>query len=375
MARLPGSGGGRSLLLLSHTDTVVADPAEWQVGPWSGEVRDGELWGRGALDMKSQVAVEAVTLASLAREAFQPAGDLVFAACADEEVGDGFGLPWLCEHHPDAVRTDYALNEGAGERMDLFGRSFYLCSSAEKMSSPFRLVVRGRAGHASVPGIADNALVKAAPLIERLADYDPDLQLGPETKAMIQAVAGQPLNAYQALELARETDPAAAELLEPLLSLTLSPTMISASQRRNVIPHVCEVEVDCRLLPGQTQAEVEPVLRGVLGEGDFEFEWVEARGGTRSELGTPLWDAIEGFVAKVDPEATLLPVCVAGFTDSHWLREAFGTVAYGFFPLRAMDPQLASRLIHSADERIAVDDLELAVECFRHAAVEVTGGS
>jgi acetylornithine deacetylase/succinyl-diaminopimelate desuccinylase-like protein len=374
VARLPGSGGGRSLLLLSHTDTVVADPAEWQVGPWSGEVRDGELWGRGALDMKSQVAVEAVVLASLAREGFQPAGDLVFAACADEEVGDGFGLPWLCEHHPDAVRTDYALNEGAGERMDLFGRSFYLCSSAEKMSSPFRLVVRGRAGHASVPGIADNALVKAAPLIERLADYDPDLQLGPETKAMIQAVAGQPLNAYQALELARETDPAAAELLEPLLSLTLSPTVISASQRRNVIPHVCEVEVDCRLLPGQTQAEVEPVLRDVLGEGDFELEWVEARGGTRSELGTPLWDAIEGFVAKVDPEATLLPVCVAGFTDSHWLREAFGTVAYGFFPLRAMDPQLASRLIHSADERIAVDDLELAVECFRHAAVEVTGG-
>ncbi len=354
---------------------MVADPAEWQVGPWSGEVRDGELWGRGALDMKGQVAAEAVALASLVREGFQPAGDLVFAACADEEVGDGFGLPWLCEHHPDAVRTDYALNEGAGERMDLFGRPFYLCSSAEKMSSPFRLLVRGRAGHASVPGIADNALVKAAPLIERLAEYDPDLRLGPETEAMILAVAGKPLNAYQALELARETDPAAAELLEPLLALTLSPTMISASQRRNVIPHVCEVEVDCRLLPGQTQADVEPVLREVLGEGDFELEWIEARGGTRSELGTPLWDAIEGFVAKVDPDATVLPVSVAGFTDSHWLREAFGTVAYGFFPMRTMEPQVASRLIHSADERIAVDDLELAVECFRHTAVEVTGGS
>ena len=375
VARLPGSGDGRSLLLLSHTDTVVADPGEWQVDPWSGEVRDGELWGRGALDMKGQVAVEAVALASLAREGFEPAGDLVFAACADEEVGDGFGLPWLCEQHPDAVRTDFALNEGAGERMNLFGRPFYLCSSAEKMSSPFRLLVRGRAGHASVPGIADNALVKAAPLIERLAAYDPELRLGPETQAMIQAVAGQPLDANQALELARETDPAAAELLEPLLSFTVSPTVVSASERRNVIPHLCEVEVDCRLLPGQTQAEVEPVLREVLGDGDYDFEWVESRGGTRSELDTPLWDAIEGFVAKVDPEATVLPVCVAGFTDSHWLREAFGTVAYGFFPTRAMDPQVASRLIHSADERVAVDDLGLAVECFRHAAVEVTGGS
>jgi acetylornithine deacetylase/succinyl-diaminopimelate desuccinylase-like protein len=374
VARLPGSGEGPSLLLLSHTDTVVADPAEWQVDPWSGELRDGELWGRGALDMKGHVAANAVAIASLAREGFRPAGDLVFAACADEEVGDGFGLPWLCEQHPDAVRTDYALNEGAGERMELFGRSFYLCSSAEKMSSPFRLRVHGRAGHASVPGIADNALVKAAPLIERLAAYRPEPQLGPETDAMIQAVAGQPLGAAEALELAREADGAVAELLEPLLSLTLSPTIVSASERRNVIPHLCEVIVDCRLLPGQTQAEVEPVLRGVLGEGDYDFEWIEGRGGTRSPLGGPLWDAIESFLAQVEPEATLLPVSVAGFTDSHWLRDAFGTVAYGFFPARAMDSQLAARLIHSADERIAVDDLELAVQCFRHAAVEVTGG-
>jgi acetylornithine deacetylase/succinyl-diaminopimelate desuccinylase-like protein len=374
VARLPGSGGGPSLLLLSHTDTVVADAAEWQVDPWSGELRDGEIWGRGALDMKGQVAASAVAIASLARERFRPAGDLVFAACADEEVGQGFGLPWLCEQHPDAVRTDYALNEGAGERMELFGRPFYLCSSAEKMSSPFRLRVHGRAGHASVPGIADNALVKAAPLIERLAAYRPELQLGPETDAMIQAVAGRPLEAAEALELAREADEAAAELLEPLLSLTLSPTMISASERRNVIPHVCEVVVDCRLLPGQTQAEVEPVLREVLGDGDYDFEWIEGRGGTRSPLGGPLWDAVESFVAQIEPQASVLPVPVAGFTDSHWLRDAFGTVAYGFFPTKAMDPQIAARLIHSADERIAVDDLELAVQCFRHAAVEVAGG-
>ncbi len=373
VARLPGRGDGKSLLLLSHTDTVGADAAEWEVDPWSGEVRGSELSGRGALDMKGQVAAEAVAIASLAREGFEPAGDLVFAACADEEVGHGVGLEWLCEHHPEAIRTDYALNEGAGERMELFGRAFYLCSSAEKMSSPFRLLVHGRAGHASVPGIADNALVKAAPLIERLASYRPELRLGPETTAMIKAVAGRELEPAEALELARETDPAAAELLEPLLSLTLSPTMISASDTRNVIPYLCEVIVDCRLLPGQTQDEVEPVLKQVLGEGDYDFEWLEGRGGTRSELGSPLWSAVESFVAGVEPEATVLPVCVAGFTDSHWLRDAFGTVAYGFFPTKTMDPQLAARLIHSANERIELDDLELAVDCFRHVAVEVTG--
>jgi acetylornithine deacetylase/succinyl-diaminopimelate desuccinylase-like protein len=375
VARLPGRGDGPSMMLLSHTDTVVADAGEWQLDPWSGEIRDGEIWGRGALDMKGQVAASAVAIATLAREGFQPEGDLVFVAVADEEVGEGFGLPWLCEAHPDAVRVDYAVNEGAGERLELLGRPFYICSSAEKMSSPFRLRVNGRAGHASVPGIADNALVKAAPLIERLAAYEPELQLGPETSALIEAVAGRPLDAAEALELAREVDPLAAELLEPLLSLTLSPTMISASQRRNVIPHLCEVVVDCRLLAGQTQAEVEPQLREVLGDGDYELEWLEGHGGTRSPLDTPLWDALERFVAEIDPEAAVLPVCVAGFTDSHWLREAFGTVAYGFFPMRTMDPQVASRLVHSADERIAVDDLELAVRCFRQVAVEVTGAS
>jgi acetylornithine deacetylase/succinyl-diaminopimelate desuccinylase-like protein len=210
-------------------------------------------------------------------------------------------------------------------------------------------------------------------LIERLAAYRPELQLGPETSALVEAVAGRPLEPAEALELASEVDPAAAELLEPLLSLTLSPTMISASQQRNVIPHVCDVVVDCRLLPGQTQAEVEPLLREALGAGEYDFEWIEGRGGTRSPLDTPLWEAVESFVAEVDPEASVVPICVAGFTDSHWLREAFGTVAYGFFPMRTMDPQLAARLIHSADERIAVDDLELAVRCFRHAAVQVTG--
>ena len=375
VARLAGNGGGPSLMLLSHTDTVVADASEWQADPWSGELRDGEIWGRGALDMKGQVAASAVAMATLGREGFRPAGDLVFVAAADEEVGEGFGLPWLCENHPDAVRVDYALNEGAGERIELLGRPYYICSSAEKMSSPFRLRVNGRAGHASMPGIADNALVKAAPLLERLVAYEPELHLGPETSAVIEAVAGRPLEPAEALELAREVDPLAAELLEPLLSLTLSPTMISASQRRNVIPHLCEVVVDCRLLPGQTQDEVEPLLRAVLGDGDYELEWIEARGGTRSPLDTPLWGAVESFVAEIEPEAAVLPVSVAGFTDSHWLREAFGTVAYGFCPMRAMDPQLAARLIHSADERIAVDDLELAVQCFRHVAVEVTGAS
>jgi acetylornithine deacetylase/succinyl-diaminopimelate desuccinylase-like protein len=369
VARIPGSGNGPRLALLSHTDTVLADPAEWQVDPWSGELRDGEIWGRGALDMKGQVAASAVAMASLAREGFRPAGDLIFVAAADEEVGVDIGLSWLCKEHPDAVRAEYSLNEGAGDRVVIGGRPLYLGSTAEKMSSPFSLRVRGRSGHASMPGIADNALVKAARMIQQLGEYTPEPRLEPEVSALFEAVVGAPPeSAAQVLEAARAVDPLAAELVEPLLGMTLSPTMIGASQKRNVIPALCEVTVDCRLLPGQTQDEAEEIVRSLLADEDYELEWVEGYGGTRSSMEGPLWDAIESWVADTEPGAAVAPICLAGFTDSHWMRDAFGTVAYGFFPLRYMDPQVATRLVHSADERARVDDLELGVEFLRYAA-------
>jgi acetylornithine deacetylase/succinyl-diaminopimelate desuccinylase-like protein len=369
VARIPGRGDGPTLLFLSHTDVVLADAAEWNADPFGGELRDGEVWGRGALDMKGQVAASAVALASLAREGFEPAGDLVFAATADEEVGEGFGAQWLCETHPDAVRCDYLINEGSGERFELGGKPFYMCSVAEKMSAPFRLRVRGRSGHASMPGIADNALVKAAPLITALGEYVPEQSLTPEVEALLEAVTGaRPASPHEALERAREIGEFFAEMVEPLLSMTLSPTMAEASRKRNVIPAVCDVVVDSRLLPERTPDEQQAIVRAVLGEGDYELESLEAHGGTRSPIETPLWDAVAGWIEEVEPEAKPAPICVAGFTDSHWFREAFGTVAYGFFPSRAMSAEVAARLIHSADERVPVEDLELGVSFLRHAA-------
>lgn len=373
VARLRGRGDGPRLLLLSHSDTVLADAAEWSVDPWSGELRDGQIWGRGALDMKNQVAAAAVTIASLAREGFEPSGDLVFAATADEEVGEDpdFGLSWLCREHPETVRVDYAVNEGGGDRVEVGGKIFYLCAAAEKMSSPFRLRVHGRSGHASLPSIADNALVKAAALIERLAEFGPPPTLGPETAGFLAALLGEVPDASAALAAARAVDPAAATMLEPLLAMTVAPTMISASDKRNVIPALCEVTVDCRLLPGQTQPEAERELREWLGEGEYEIEWRVGQGGTRSLVETPLWSAVEEFVGEVEPEARVVPICTAGFTDSHWLRASFGTVAYGFFPMKRMSAALAARLVHSADERIEVDDLELGLDFLRRVALRI----
>ena len=189
---------------------MLADPAEWQVDPWSGELRDGEIWGRGALDMKGQVAANAVAMASLAREGFEPAGDLIFVAAADEEVGDGFGLPWLCSEHPDAVRAEYSLNEGAGDRVELGDRVLYLCSTAEKMSSPFRasrprperacLDARDRRQRAREGGAADRAARRvlarsAARARDRGASSRPSPGPSPAAEALERRPAVDPLAA------------------------------------------------------------------------------------------------------------------------------------------------------------------------------------
>jgi acetylornithine deacetylase/succinyl-diaminopimelate desuccinylase-like protein len=371
VARIPGTGDGPRLALLSHTDTVLADASEWDRDPWSGDVHDGEIWGRGALDMKGEVAANAVAIASLARDGFEPRGDLVFVAAADEEVNDGFGLSWLCEHHPDAVRAEYALNEGGGERVDLGGRPFYLVSTAEKMSAPFVIRTRGRSGHASVPGIADNALLKAARLVERIGTYRPELTHTPETEAFFRAVTGEVPPVDEAGQRAEELHAMFGRFLEAVMGPTYAPTIIEASSKRNVIPNVCEVTVDSRLLPGQTPADSEKLVREVLGDAEYELDWIEAAGGTRSPVESPLWDAIESWVEANDPGAGVAPMCLAGFTDSHWMREAFGTVAYGFFPMRSMEPEVAALLVHSANERIPVDDLELGVDFYRAAAAAV----
>jgi acetylornithine deacetylase/succinyl-diaminopimelate desuccinylase-like protein len=373
VARIPGRAGGPRLLLMSHTDTVLANPAEWSVDPWSGEIRDGHLWGRGALDMKGQVAASAVAIASLAREGFEPAGDLIFVAAADEEVGEGeqFGMPWLVEAHPEAVEAEYSVNEGAGDRIEIAGTPYYFCSTAEKMSAPFTIEVRGRSGHGSMPGIADNALVKAAPLIERLGEFHAQPEVSPEVEVLLQTILGTVPPIGQVIELARELHPGVSEMVEPLLSMTVSPTMIRASDKRNVIPGTCEITVDCRLLPGQTPQDAEPLIRATLGDGEYELTWGVPYGGTRSALKTPLWDAVSSWVEASEPGAKAVPICVAGFTDSHWVRHKFGTVAYGFFPMRTMDAELAARLIHSADERIALEDLDLGLDFLRHAAVAI----
>ena len=247
-------------------------------------------------------------------------------------------------------------------------------STAEKMSSPFMLRVHGRSGHASMPGIADNALVEGGAARRAARGVLGRAAADPRGRRLPARTARRRAAAPEALDAARAIAPLAGELIEPLLGMTCAPTMAHASDKRNVIPALCEITVDMRLLPGQTPEEAEATIRAFLGAGDYELVNIERAGrhaladrrrrsGTRSQ----------SFVEAEEPGAVAAPICVAGFTDSHWLRQAFGTVAYGFFPSRAMDSETAARLIHSADERVPVEDLELGVRWLRHAAQSVCG--
>src|SRR3954454_13905767 len=229
VARLRGEQDGPRLVLLSHGDSVLADPDDWQHDPWSGEIADGELWGRGAQDMKNHTAAEVRAAVSLAREGWRPArGELMVVTTVDEETGGGEGAVWLCENHPDKVRCDYVINEGAGTVIPFDGRPVYGVCVAEKGVFRFTLTTRGAAGHASMPGVGDNALLKMAPLLQRLAESRPGLDVTDAPRSMFAALElgdGDPDAALAAL---RERDPTLAGFVEPMLAVTMAPTVISA---------------------------------------------------------------------------------------------------------------------------------------------------
>jgi acetylornithine deacetylase/succinyl-diaminopimelate desuccinylase-like protein len=383
VARLRGRADGPTLCLLSHVDTVLAHPEEWRHDPWSGEVVDGELWGRGAIDMKSQTAAEVVAATSLTREGWRPAaGDLLIGVMVDEEVGGTDGAIWLTEHHPDAVRCDELINEGAGSVIPVDGAPVYGVCVAEKGVFRFTVATEGTAGHASMPAISDNALLKMAPVLDAMrggrAGFDvtdgPRLLLDGLGIALDDSADG----ARAALETLRERDPRLATLVEPMLGVTLAPTRISASEKINVIPSRAELKVDCRTPPGMGRDGVATRIRDVLdgaGVQGWSVSFDEEVVGNASPADTPLMDAIRDWMAREVPEATVVPYMLPAFTDSRTFRDAFpDCVAYGFFPHRHMTVYETSALLHAKDERIDVRDLGFATRFFRDIVQERLGG-
>jgi acetylornithine deacetylase/succinyl-diaminopimelate desuccinylase-like protein len=364
VARVRGTGGGPSLLLLSHLDTVDADSGGWSTDPWGGEVRDGSVWGRGALDLKGQAAAQAVAVASLLREGAEIRGDVILAATADEECGSVRGVQWLQETHPAALRADYALTHGAGDRVQLDDRTVYFCATAERAHASLAVTLEVPA---ALPMLVDNAnvIVEASRFVTEVAGQHVAGSLIEEAAAAIRALTGgEPAPAGLAAAAAA-IHPALATLFRPLAGATLVPTRLESSPAAGRLS-TCAIDFDCWLLPGQDQCEVEQLVVDAAGGAIRRLEWTPIRGGSRSPTATGLWRAIETFVRQVDPGALLLPLCDAGMTDSHWLRRHCDTVAYGFFPMRDMTTAEAARCVHGPDERMPIRDLALQVDFYRH---------
>lgn len=374
VARLRGEQEGPVLALLGHVDTVLAKPEEWEHDPWSGDVADGFLWGRGALDMKGQVAAEIAAATSLARSGWRPRrGDLLVISVVDEETGGRLGAQWLTENHPDKVRCDYLLNEGGGEVFEYRGRRRYGVCTAEKGVFRFTICTDGVAGHASQPKMGDNALLKLAPLLERLATRQPAYELTEAPAAFLRGIGEDTSQPEAAIARMAQADPRMIPLFEPMFGVTFTPTKVSASEKINVIPSEARLSVDCRVPPGLGEESVRRAIEEVLGPEDgFRIVWDTRVEGNGSPVGSRLREAINGWIANQDPGAATVPLILPGFTDSRHFRAAFpDCVAYGFFPQLHQTRFETAPLVHSADERIDVRDLGFAATFYRDVAVEL----
>ncbi len=371
-----GAPPGPTLCYLGHVDTVLADAGEWTHDPWSGDLADGYVWGRGALDMKSQVAAECAAAIALARSGWRPArGELLIAAVVDEETGGELGAKWLTETHPDRVRCDLLVNEGGGAFFEYGGRRCYGVCCAEKGVFRFTITTSGVAGHASMPAMGENALLKMAPLLERFAARRPGYRLTDEPLAFLAGIGEDAADPAASIARLRAHDERLAVFFEPMLGVTFTPTKISASEKVNVIPSRAELKVDCRVPPGLGEREVREDVAAVLGPEDgWRLEFTERVVGNSSPVAGELMDAIAGWVAEHDPGAVSVPVVLPGFTDSRHFRLAFPEcVAYGFFPHRHQSLVDSAPLVHGADERIDERDLGFATRMFEDLARRLLG--
>ncbi len=287
-------------------------------------------------------------------------------------------MDWLCAERPDLIRCDFLLNEGAGAVIPFGEDRVYGVCVAEKGVFRFTLRTDGVAGHASIPKIGDNALLKMAPLLQAMRERQPAFDLTEGPRAMLEglglAVNGEAGGAESALDALRARDRSLAFLVEPMLGVTLAPTRIRASDKINVIPSSAELEVDCRVPPGLGREEALRRIHEVLGGEGYRLDFLEEVVGNASPVASPLMDVIAGWIGEHDPGARVVPTILPGFTDSRAFRETFPeVVAYGFFPMRHMTLYDSAPLVHAADERIDVRDLGFAAAFFRDTARALLG--
>ena len=383
VARIEGfDSSAPSLCLMGHTDVVPVNPDGWSRDPFAGDLVDGEVWGRGAVDMLNLTAAQAVVMRTLADTGFRPRGDLIFFAVADEESGSVHGARWMADNEADAIRADYVLTENGGLHSGTEVVPVISVNVAEKGASWRRLTVRGTPGHGSMPYRSDNALVKAAAVVQRLAEYRPQPRFHELWRAQVESM-DLPDDARDQLLDEDRVDGFLADVphvgtaghLHACTHTTFSPNVGDGPGKTNVIPDRVSIDVDIRTMPGDHTEEVAAHLREALGDlaDHVETEVIMDDSASSSRIDTPLWDALERAVTKPFPSARLNPQFIVGFTDARVYRE-MGAVAYG---AGLLSPSISggefSRRFHGHDERIDVESLRLTTGMYLDVCKDMLG--
>jgi len=388
VARIEGSDpDAPTLCIMGHTDVVPVSPDGWSRDPFGGEVvTDGdgtsEVWGRGAVDMLNQTSSMAVAFKQLASDGWTPRGTLVYFGVADEEAGGLYGADWMIKHHWDAIASDYVLTElGGWSTVGHDGVRRVTVNVGEKGIAWSRVRVRGTPGHGSMPFGTDNALVKAAEVVRRLAEYRPTSHISDVWRAQVDAMdlseelrAGlvDPDRLWDTFE---QLPAGVAKLCHASTHTTFSPNVVSGGVKTNVIPDLVDIEVDIRTIPGSTDEDVAEHLREALGELHDHVEVSRLQLGTPTESprGNALWDTLASRTQAAFPGAELVPGIIVGGTDARFFRDQ-GAVAYGagLFSEQTTFAQFASRF-HGHDERVDVESLGLSTEFWHGVAKELLG--
>jgi acetylornithine deacetylase/succinyl-diaminopimelate desuccinylase-like protein len=381
IARIEGTDPeAASVLWLAHTDVVPVNEKNWSRDPFGGEVVDGELWGRGAIDMLNMTASMAVAFRRLADSGFRPRGTLVYAAVADEEAGGTYGARHLAAQERDAIGADYVITESGGFPLPTATGVGLPVPVAERGTLPSRLIVRGTPGHGSLPFRTDNALVKAGEIVHRLGTHHPQTRITDEWRSMVDAIglgdaAAALLTEDGFVETCELLPLGMARLAYSCTRTTVTPTMMRAGAKLNVIPDTVEIVLDVRTLPGDGIPEVRAILDEALGDlaGDVEFEPGDEIPGSVTPSDTPLWEAMERVARRYYPDGRLVPIMSPGATDARFFRP-LGVPAYGFglFTTRLSIDDLAT-MAHGDDERVDLESLALMTDMWQELARDFLG--
>ena len=374
IARIKGKSPGKKIALMGHLDVVPADPKEWSVNPFSGVVKDGYVWGRGALDCKGLVAQQLWTMIQLAREGFKPEkGELIFIGEADEENGANYGAKWLVENYPEITKIDYLITEGGGFAFQIAGKNKYTMEVAQKNIFWTKLHIKGTPGHGSVPAFKDNVIVKAAKIVEKIHAYKTPIEMNQvvkrffkeffEENKLLSKLALSKKAIEKMLSLEGKKNPGAVAFADAMIRDTITPTIFKSGYKENVIPGEAEIVLDARLLPGKTFDDLLAHLKKALGK-DFKdiskYELLVGDGSTAitEYENNPFVAMIEKALKLVDSKGVVVPFMVTGGTDSRFFREK-GVNAIGFQPIppESMNLNDITKLIHGIDERIPISSL------------------